>query len=79
MRHGPTGKIREALRDFLPTWALMSILFVGGSIMEVVLGYTLEERLIATLKFMNIGDTENVTMFGDAVQQRELKGVTWEK
>lgn len=41
--------------------------------MEIVLDYRLKERQIDSLKVMYMNETENFTMFGDAVKKRKSK------
>lgn len=54
VRRGPIGTLRSALWESLPSWALLSIGFVGGSVLEIITDTRLKARLVATLKIMGI-------------------------
>lgn len=70
-RRGSIGNMGGALMECPPSWLLLYIPFVGGSVMESVTDYNLNEWLIVAFKVMNIRKVENFTMFGDAVQKRK--------
>lgn len=54
IRRGPIGALQTAVRQSLPSWALLRMAFVGGTVLEIATDYQLKQRLIATLKFMGI-------------------------
>lgn len=54
MRQGPTGKIRGAPKGVAPNMSTTGYLFLGGTVMEIVTDYRIQQRVIAYLKFMNI-------------------------
>ena len=56
---GPIGKLRRALRNALPKWAILSISFIGDSVTEILCHKALVQRLIATLKFMKFRHLKN--------------------
>ena len=56
---GPIGKLRRALRNALPKWAILSICFIGDSVTEILCHKALVQRLIATLKFMKFRHLKN--------------------
>ena len=56
---GPIGKLRRALRNALPKWAILSISFIGDSVTEILCHKALVQRLIAALKFMKFRHLKN--------------------
>lgn len=68
VRRGPLGVIRKALRECLPTWALLGLDFVGNSIMEVVTDDRLKARVIATMKLMGILNVPDLDVFESALR-----------
>lgn len=54
VRRGPLGLVRNALRESLPSWALLGLDFVGASVLEIITDEKLKDRTIATLKMMGI-------------------------
>lgn len=69
MTRGIIEKFREGLRECLSAWALLGISFVRKSVVEIVTDYRFKERLISSLKFMNIGEAENFTILGEEVEK----------
>lgn len=70
IRRGPIGSIRRALRQSLPSWALLVISFVGGSVLEIVTDIQLEERLTATLKLMGIEQIRKFDLHGQGKRNK---------
>lgn len=69
VRRGPIGAIRSALRESLPSWALLGIGFVGGSVLEIVTDNRLKARLIATLKIMGIEELAKFDVLGGGIRR----------
>lgn len=66
IRRGPIGTIRQALRECLPSWALLGLSFIGSSILEILTDERLTERLIGTLKLMGISHVPDFDVYGGA-------------
>lgn len=54
IRKGPSGILRRALSKCLPSWAVLGLCFVGGSILKVIADVRHIHRLTGTLKVMEI-------------------------
>lgn len=62
------GGIRAALRETLPSWAVLGLSFVGGSILEVLCDEKLQRRLVYTLALVNIRQVKNFDVLKDGVK-----------
>lgn len=62
----PIRPIRQALRECLPTWALLRMSFIGSSVLEIFARWRLKERLIGKLKVLGIEQIENFDSFNTA-------------
>ncbi len=60
IRRSPLGRLRAALRQSLPAWAILGLSFIGGSVLEVLCDCRLQHQLIATLKIAGI---QNIKLF----------------
>lgn len=54
IRRGPVGLVRKALIHSFPTWTLLGLSFIGGSVLEIITDVRLRNRLVATLNIMRI-------------------------
>lgn len=63
VRRGLLGMIQKAIREFLPSLALLGLDFIGSSVLEVITDAGLVERTGATLKLMEIVQIPNVYIF----------------
>lgn len=80
VRRGPVGRIRTALRECLPSWAILGLDFVGASVLEIVMDGKLKHRTVATLRMMGIMEIKdfdilekNVTIPRTGDSQRDQK------
>lgn len=69
VRRGPIGAIRTALRASLPSWALLGIGFIGGSVLEIVTDVRLKTRLVATLKIMGIDEIRGFDVLSGGIKK----------
>lgn len=63
IRQGPLGVLRAALRECLPSWAVLGLGFIGSSVLEIITDARLKSRLIATLNAMGVQEIPNFDMF----------------
>lgn len=49
---GPIGSLKRSLQECLPSWAVLSISFIGNSACEILCHKPLEQRLIAAMKLI---------------------------
>lgn len=49
---GPIGALKRALLECLPSWAVLSISFIGNSACEILCHRPLEQRLVAGMKLL---------------------------
>lgn len=71
IRRGPLGAIRHALRECLPSWALLGLDFVGSSILELVTGQNLKHRVIATMRMMGIEEIKDFDVMTSAARSHK--------
>lgn len=65
----PIGRVRAALRESLPSWALLGLSFVGGSVLEILTDKRLKPRLVATLKVMNVIEINDFDILGNGTKK----------
>lgn len=73
IRLGSLGMIRKALRECLPSWALLGLDFVGSSILEVVTDQNLKDRVVATMKLIGIAHIPKFDVFESALRSHQSK------
>lgn len=71
VKRGPLGMVRKALRECLPSWALLGLDFVGNSIMEVVTDNQLAARVITTMKMIGIIHVPTFDVFEAALRSHK--------
>lgn len=59
IRRGHPGVIRAVIREYLPSWALLGLHFIGSSVLEIVTDERLKDRTISTLKIIGITQIPN--------------------
>jgi len=66
MQVGPIGLVRRSLRESPPSWALLGLSFVGGSVLEVLTDEAQKRRLVNTKRLLGIHELPDVPMFEDS-------------
>lgn len=66
------GPLRAALRQILPSWAVLGLSFVGGSILEVLSDIKLESRVVHLMKVINVRQVRGFNILRDGVK-KEVK------
>jgi len=66
---GPIGTVRRSLRESLPSWALLGLSFLGGSILEVVTADAQKARLVHTMRLMGIQELTAFSIFDDSLKK----------
>lgn len=54
IRRGPIDQVRNALRECLPSWALLGLDLIGPSVLEIIANERLKDRAVSTLKAIGI-------------------------
>lgn len=72
VRRGPPGVLRKCLRADLPAWVVSGLSVVGSSILEVLIGRKLKDRLTTTMKIMGIAGVKNFNMLKAVKKQSPL-------
>ena len=67
------GVLRAALRQSLPSWAVIGLSFVGGSILELLCDSKLEHRVIHMMKVVNIRQVKGFNILTDGVKKETEK------
>lgn len=60
VRRGLIGSIRAALRQCLPSWAVLGFRIVGGSVLEIITDGRIKDLLITTLKVLGVKRTAQI-------------------
>lgn len=71
---GPIGMIHRALRERLSSWALLDIGIVRGSVLKIVTVSRPQDRLVTTLKTMEIIEIPNFDLQERAMRKNEKPG-----
>lgn len=69
IRRGPIGVLRAALRQSLPSWALLGISFVGGIFLEIITDHQLADRFIAILEMLEITMIPNYDIYSQITKR----------
>lgn len=63
VKRGPINVLRKALRESLPSWSVVGLSFIGGSVLEVLTDRRLKDRLVTTLQAMGLKEIINFDLF----------------
>lgn len=72
-------KIGESVRECVPTSALLCISFCGGSALEIVTDYKLNERLLPPQSHEHNERRKTLTCLEMQEKKKEMKGSTWKE
>lgn len=74
----PIGSIRRTLKECLPSWPLLSIIFEGRSIFEIIPDERQKDRLVETLQMENIWKVKKFNIFTVAMNKDSKDGESHE-
>lgn len=71
VRRGPICATRTALRQSLPSCAVLGLSFVGGSMLEIIPDGRLKDRLITTLEALSLQEVPKFDVYAATAKARE--------
>lgn len=81
VKRGTINVLRRALWGSLPSWSVVGLSFIGGSVLEVLTDGRHKNRLVATLQGMGLKEVINFGFFKPIATRRILTPVRarWQK
>ena len=72
IRRGPVGQLRKALRECLPSSAVVGISFIGSSLCEILTDARMKDRLVRTMKALGFSEEDSFDPYGDAMKKERV-------